>query len=167
MPKSIGQMPDGEMGRVGTRFLCVPHSVFVLFKRRRIARFAGFKCQVYLPKGKAIAVVTQHAADPREKVISVRRRDDRASVGRRDGETLQGHTGEVRSAGFSPDGTKAISASWDGAVRLWDVATGECVRALQQMQQQMQQQQPTCRCSRSRCGCKHSKLHNSLLDTKL
>ena len=35
----------------------------------------------------------------------------------------------------------AISASWDGSVRVWDVATGECVRTLQQ-QMQVQPQQP-------------------------
>jgi WD40 repeat protein len=35
------------------------------------------------------------------------------------------------SAGFSPDGTKLVSASADQTVRVWDVATGECVQTLQ------------------------------------
>ena len=44
---------------------------------------------------------------------------------------LAGHTGTVNSAGFSPDGTKLISASRDTTVRVWDVATGACVQTLQ------------------------------------
>jgi hypothetical protein len=44
---------------------------------------------------------------------------------------LAGHTGMVISAGFSPDGTNLVSASVDQTVRVWDVATGECVQTLQ------------------------------------
>jgi hypothetical protein len=31
-------------------------------------------------------------------------------------------------AAFSPDGTRALSGSWDQTIRLWAVASGECVR---------------------------------------
>ena len=37
---------------------------------------------------------------------------------------LVGHTGLVNSALFSPDGSRVITASWDGTARLWDVKTG-------------------------------------------
>ncbi len=36
----------------------------------------------------------------------------------------------VQSVGFSPDGTKLVSGSADGSVRVWDAATGESIRSL-------------------------------------
>jgi WD40 repeat protein len=43
---------------------------------------------------------------------------------------LMGHSYFVLSAGFSPDGTKLVSASKDKTLRLWNVATGECEQTL-------------------------------------
>jgi WD40 repeat protein len=40
--------------------------------------------------------------------------------------TLRGHSREVYSACFSPDGAKIVSASGDTTVRAWNAATGEC-----------------------------------------
>lgn len=38
---------------------------------------------------------------------------------------LEGHTDEVNSVGFSPDGSLAVSGSSDGTVRIWDTESGQ------------------------------------------
>ena len=46
--------------------------------------------------------------------------------------TLRGHSREVYSASFSPDGAKIVSASADNTVRAWNAATGECELTLEE-----------------------------------
>jgi WD40 repeat protein len=41
-----------------------------------------------------------------------------------------GHTGDVKSVMFTPDGRELISVSRDGTARFWDVQTGEALRTL-------------------------------------
>ncbi|MDQ0291579.1 TIR domain-containing protein [Oligosphaera ethanolica] len=45
--------------------------------------------------------------------------------------TLEGHSGEVLSVSFSPDGRRAVSGSNDQTVRVWDLETGACLRTLE------------------------------------
>jgi WD40 repeat protein/TPR repeat protein len=41
------------------------------------------------------------------------------------GSVIVGHTDRVRTAEFSPDGTRVITASYDKTARIWDAATGQ------------------------------------------
>ena len=43
----------------------------------------------------------------------------------------QSQSQSLTSAGFSPDGRKLVSSGYNGAVQVWDVATGECEQTLQ------------------------------------
>ncbi len=43
----------------------------------------------------------------------------------------QGHTSDVNSVAVTPDGKWAVSGSDDMSVRIWELATGACLRVLQ------------------------------------
>ncbi len=44
--------------------------------------------------------------------------------------TLKGHDGGVNSAGFSPDGTRIVTAGWDNTAKVWDARSGALVLTL-------------------------------------
>jgi WD40 repeat protein len=46
-------------------------------------------------------------------------------------QTLEGHSSEVESVAFSPDGTQVALGSWDERVRLWDTVTGAALQTLE------------------------------------
>jgi WD40 repeat protein len=43
---------------------------------------------------------------------------------------LSGHTASVWSVAMTEDGTRALSASWDGTARVWNLASGACEQVL-------------------------------------
>lgn len=43
--------------------------------------------------------------------------------------TLSGHAGQVNAVAFSPDGSRLLSASHDGSIRVWDAHTGQQLQA--------------------------------------
>ncbi|CAE8698952.1 unnamed protein product, partial [Polarella glacialis] len=46
------------------------------------------------------------------------------------GPALRGHLDDIRAAAFSPDGALAVTASQDATARLWEAASGLCLRVL-------------------------------------
>ncbi|HGE70245.1 TPA: hypothetical protein ENX78_05375, partial [Candidatus Poribacteria bacterium] len=45
--------------------------------------------------------------------------------------TLKGHTNWVTSVALSNDGKRAVFASWDGTLKIWDMEAGEEIRTLE------------------------------------
>ena len=41
-----------------------------------------------------------------------------------------GHSSSVYGCAWSPDGGRVLSASWDQSLKIWDAASGECLRTL-------------------------------------
>ena len=46
-------------------------------------------------------------------------------------QTLEGHSGEVNSVAFSPDGKQLVTSSMDKTVKIWDAGTGFLLHTLQ------------------------------------
>jgi WD40 repeat protein len=46
-------------------------------------------------------------------------------------QTLQGHSSRVHIVAATPDRQQIISGSWDNTLRIWDLATGQCLRVLE------------------------------------
>jgi WD40 repeat protein len=45
--------------------------------------------------------------------------------------TLEGHSGDINSAVFSPDGERIVTASDDKTVRIWSLAAGKLLATLE------------------------------------
>ena len=45
--------------------------------------------------------------------------------------SLEGHTGGLYSAAFSPDGHRIVTASWDNTAKVWDAESGRLLFSLE------------------------------------
>ena len=54
-----------------------------------------------------------------------------SSVSGADPKVLTGHADPAYAAVYTPDGTKLVTGSFDKTLRLWDLATGKCLRTLE------------------------------------
>ncbi|MDM8554485.1 caspase family protein [Desulfococcaceae bacterium HSG7] len=55
----------------------------------------------------------------------------------RGGGILTGHTDNVRSAAFTPDGKYLLSGSWDKTIRLWDGKSGRFIKELAKLSKRL------------------------------
>lgn len=44
--------------------------------------------------------------------------------------SFSGHTGIIRSVNYAPDGKTIASGSMDHSVKIWDAASGKCLKTL-------------------------------------
>jgi WD40 repeat protein len=51
---------------------------------------------------------------------------------------LRGHENWVRSAAYSPDSARIVTASWDNTARVWDAASGQLIALLRGHEAQVQ-----------------------------
>jgi WD40 repeat protein len=73
---------------------------------------------VFSPDGSAILVAGRETAEIRDAGSG-----EQVAI-------LEGHTGLVRTARFSPDGTRVVTASADHTARVWEARTGSCLAVL-------------------------------------
>lgn len=116
LPSSFAQdytrwaLPEGAKMRLGKGYIPYPYSPYL--GRHSIG---GMQ---YSPDGKLLAVASS---------IGVWLYDTETY---RERALLTGHPSLVSSVCFSPDGRILASGSWDGTIKLWDVATGTLQRTL-------------------------------------
>jgi WD40 repeat protein len=45
-------------------------------------------------------------------------------------QTLQGHTSQLHSVAFDPEGQRLVSAGDDETMKIWDIETAKCLQTL-------------------------------------
>lgn len=78
-----------------------------------------------IPMMRQDSVVAQHYSKKMGSLVEARR------IGTKSPpqwlKVFEGHTGDIYSVNFSPDGKHVVSGSIDGTVRIWDIVTGALV----------------------------------------
>jgi WD40 repeat protein len=82
-------------------------------------------CVAFCPDGKTLAAGYDHEDGPRHDTLRL------WDLAAKKSRSLAGHSATVMALAVSPDGKTLATASYDRTVRLWDMATGKCVRELQ------------------------------------
>ncbi len=84
---------------------------FSITREETAGQTGGFRKAVFSPDGKYIAV-------PKGEVVKVYNAGDG-----KEAFTLRGHTDDVNSLAFSPDGTRVVTAGYDATIKVWAVAS--------------------------------------------
>ena len=110
----------------GGRFLAVGNATVV-----RVMSYPGYRLRYEVNTRR----VRDVAVSPQGRRLAIRKNDGGIELHRvvrsREGYQLNGHTGAVWKVAVAPGARQAISAGFDGAVKTWDLATGEVVREAQ------------------------------------
>ncbi len=124
--KSIAFSPDGQTlasgGADSTIRLWDPHTG--QHKTTLIGHKGPVVCVAFSPDGKILASTTGYTTYRRVKNTDYAIWLWDLNTGKHT-ETYVGHTEEVNSIAFSPDGKTLASASKDNTIRLWDIQTGK------------------------------------------
>ncbi|MEZ4730532.1 MAG: tetratricopeptide repeat protein [Caldilineaceae bacterium] len=102
---------QAELAGVNFRGADFAHTIFA-------DTFGLVHCVALNPNGQEVVATAGH------EIRCWRRVDGQSTY------ALRGHTDDVWSVAFSPDGEQLVSGSWDRTVRLWEISTGNLLRTL-------------------------------------
>jgi WD40 repeat protein/serine/threonine protein kinase len=105
----IAISPDGKLIALGQKSLLAVRSAEDLHELWRVAA-NPFRCVAFSPDGKWIA------SGDTDRSVSLWEVASQGRVNRK----LQGHAGVVTGVSFHPDGTRLVSCSIDGQVKIWN-----------------------------------------------